>query len=66
VFLIAEAHGTLKTLEIRRRIFLTEQENTWRLKIRVIWLEKEDENTKKFQAYAKGRKVENTIWSLKN
>jgi len=43
-----------------------EQENTWRLKSRAIWLEKGYENTKFFQAYAKGRKVENIIWSLKD
>jgi hypothetical protein len=36
------------------------------LKSRAIWLEKGDENTKFFQAYAKGRKAENTIWSLKD
>jgi hypothetical protein len=35
-------------------------------KKRAIWLENGDENTIFFQAYAKGRKVENTIWSLKD
>jgi hypothetical protein len=30
-----------------------------------IWLDKGDENTKLFHAFAKGRKVSNTIWKLK-
>jgi hypothetical protein len=29
-------------------------------------LESRDENTKFFQAYAKGRRCENTIWSLED
>jgi hypothetical protein len=29
-----------------------------------LWLQSGDENTKLFQAYEKGRKMENTIWSL--
>jgi len=37
-----------------------------RLKSCAIWMEKVDENTKYFQAYEKGRKLPNTIWSLKN
>jgi hypothetical protein len=45
---------------------LADQEETWRLKSRAIWLENGDENTKFFQAYAKGRREENTIWSLKD
>ena len=36
------------------------------LKSRAIWLEIGDENTKFFQAYAKGRKMQNTIWGLRN
>ena len=45
---------------------LKEQEEVWRLKSRAIWLKSGDENTKKFQAYARGRKGANTIWELKN
>jgi hypothetical protein len=37
----------------------------WRLKSRAIWLSCGDENTKFFQAYAKGRKLANTIWGLR-
>jgi hypothetical protein len=36
------------------------------LKSRAIWLKSGDENTKFFQAYAKGRKCSNTIWHLKD
>lgn len=36
----------------------------WRLKSRAIWLQCGDENTKFFQAFAKGRKFTNTIWEL--
>ena len=36
----------------------------WRLKSRAIWLQCGDENTKKFQAFAKGRKFSNSIWEL--
>ena len=36
----------------------------WRLKSRAIWLQCGAENTKKFQAYAKGRKFSNSIWEM--
>jgi hypothetical protein len=36
------------------------------MKSKGIWLEKGDENTKFFQAYAKGIKMYNTIWSLQD
>ena len=41
-------------------------EETWRLKIQSLWMLYGYENTKKFQAYAKGRKITNTIWWLLN
>jgi hypothetical protein len=56
----------LRSLEARRRKIMADQEATWRLKSRAIWLENGDENTKFFHAFAKGRKVANTIWSLKD
>jgi hypothetical protein len=45
---------------------LEAREAEWRLKSWAIWLDKGDDNTKFFQAYAKGRKMANTIWSLKD
>jgi hypothetical protein len=45
---------------------LEEKEVVWRLKSRATWLEKGDENTKFFQAYAKGNNLSNTIWCLKD
>jgi hypothetical protein len=60
------SRDNLKRLEARHRQLLADQEATWRLKSRAIWLENGDENTKFFQAYAKGRKEANTIWSLKD
>ena len=36
----------------------------WRMKSRAIWLHCGDENSKNFQAYAKGRKFTNSIWEL--
>jgi hypothetical protein len=50
------AHENLKNMEARRRILLAEQEETWRLKSRAIWLENGDENTKFFKPMQKGGK----------
>jgi hypothetical protein len=48
-------------LEERRNKLLKEKEDTWRLKGRATWLKSGDENTKFFQAYAKGRRWINSI-----
>ena len=45
---------------------MNEQEEIWWLKSRAIWLERRDENTNFFQDFEKGRKIQNTIWGLKN
>ena len=55
---------TLIRLEGRRNTLLLEKEETWRLKSRATWAECGDENTKFFHAFARGRKAQNTIWSL--
>jgi len=54
------------TLEKHKRQILEDREATWRLNSRALCLESEDENIKFFQAYAKGRKNSNTIWSLQD
>jgi hypothetical protein len=57
---------SLLKLEERRNRLLKEKEDTWRLKSRATWLKSGDENTKFFQAYAKGRRFINSIWQLKD
>lgn len=53
-------------LEGRRRKILGDREELWRLKSQALCLQCGDENTKFFQACAKGRNISNTIWSLQN
>lgn len=61
-----EAREDLVWMEKRRNKLLDEQEEMWRLKSKEIWLSCVDGNKKFFQAYARGRKHENTIWDMKN
>ena len=49
-----ESKDTLVVLVGCRNTLLLDQEETWRLKSRAIWLACGDENTKFFHAYAKG------------
>jgi hypothetical protein len=65
-FMKVLAQNILKRLEAMSRLLMAEQEETWRLKSRAIWLENGDENTNFFQVYAKGRREKKTIWSLKD
>lgn len=51
----------LARLEKGRRTLLKEREDAWRLKSRAIWLNCGDENTKFFQAYARGQNMTNII-----
>jgi hypothetical protein len=53
-------------LEKNKRDLLQAREEEWRQKSRALWLHNSDENKKFFQAYAKGRKMSNTIWGIKN
>jgi hypothetical protein len=59
-----ETKEALLALEKKKRQLLEAKEKEWRLKSRALWLQSGDENTKFFQAYEKGRKMVNTIWSL--
>ena len=61
-----ESKEVLSRLEGRRNTLILEKEESWRLKSRAIWLECGDDNSKFFHAYARGRKVANTIWSLQD
>ena len=61
-----ESKEAMVLLEGRRNSLLLDKEEAWRLKSRAIWLECGDENTKFFHAYARGRRVANTIWSLQD
>lgn len=62
---LAEKEALL-SLEKNRGELLQAREEEWRQKSRALWLHNRDENTKFFQAYAKGRKLANTIWGLKD
>lgn len=50
--------------EKRWKEILVNCEALWCLKSRDIWLASGDENTKCFHAYARGCKVQNTIWEM--
>ena len=65
-FISQESKEILTQMEERRNQLLLAKEETWRLKSRALWLASGDEITKFFHAYARGRKAENTIWSLRD
>ena len=65
-FLTQDDREKLYSLEASRTKLLMERHEVLRLKNRAIWMECGDDNTKLFQAFAKGRKQQNTIWELKN
>jgi hypothetical protein len=55
-FISESTRDNLKILEARRRQLLVNQEASWRLKSREIWLKNEDENTKFFKPTQMDRK----------
>eukprot|EP00253_Pinus_taeda_P001842 PITA_01842 len=59
-----DVRAQLFALETEKAKLLRQKEEDWRLKIRAIWLQACDENTKFFQQHANGRKAANTIWEL--
>ena len=59
-----ETKENLIRFEGIRNSLLLEREDTWRLKSRATWLECGDDNTKFFHAYARGRKVVDTVRRL--
>lgn len=63
-FIFVEAKATLTGLEAQRSKILHEREETWRLRIKSIWLKAGDDNTKFFHNYSKGRRVCNTVWKM--
>ena len=65
-FITQEDKERLYTLESNRNKILEEREEVLRLKTRAICMECGDDNTKFFQAFAKGRKQQNTFWELRN
>lgn len=53
-------------LEKRKQKILVEEESTWRLKSRAIWLKEGDKNTKFFHRFANRWRQTNTIWEIKD
>jgi hypothetical protein len=51
--------------EKRKLELLKQEEETWRQKRRITWLNSGDKNTKFFHAFANFRKKTNTIWEIR-
>lgn len=54
----------LNELERRKQKILKQEEATWRLKSRAIWLKEGDKNTKNFHRYANSRREKNSICKI--
>jgi hypothetical protein len=55
-----------KALEIKLYLVLLENEHTWRLKSRALWIEVGDHNSQFFQNISNHRKIFNSIWELED
>ena len=66
VFQSTEAKNHLIHLETEKAKLLRQQEESWRLKSRAIWLKVRDDNTKFFQQCEKGRRCINIIWEMRD
>jgi len=66
VYLIPSQVKDLKDLEASSHSWLEKEEQEWRLKSRVLWLEVGDNNTKYFHQFVNFRRDLNTIWEIKN
>lgn len=51
-------------LEKRKQKILEEEETTWSLKSRALWLREGDKNTKCFHRFANKRREANAIWEI--
>ena len=54
----------IKELERKKQKILKQEEASWRLKSREIWLKEGDMNTKFFHKYANSRRERNSIWKI--
>lgn len=57
-----ERRNQIRELEKAKQVLLHEEEASWRLKSRALWLREGDRNSKYFHKYANARRSKNTIW----
>jgi len=61
-----EDKSLLSALEDKKNDILRREEEAWRLKSRAIWVKCGDQNTAFFQKFANFRRVNNTVWDIRN
>jgi hypothetical protein len=63
-------HSVNETLLIRletdRNIIQNSQEDRWRLKSRVLWIQSGDKNTRFFHQFANQRRISKHLWEIKD